>query len=96
MITNHIIRYEGAISKEKCSEIIKHIKFFENNGMLISKQHHNVHHDSYNLNQDYDVNLVANHRLAGEILSNLQGCVYNYLKLLHYGKIIVSYLQMLS
>ena len=80
MITNHIIRYEGAISKEKCSEIIKHIKFFENNSMLISTQHHDVHHDSYNLNQDYyDVNLMAGHRVAGEILSNLQGCVDNYL-----------------
>ena len=80
MITNHIIRYKDVISKKKCNDIIKHIEFFENNSLLVHKQSHKETCDTYNLTQDYyDVNLVANHRLAGEILSNLQGCVDNYL-----------------
>lgn len=81
MITNHIVRYKDVISKKKCNDIIKHIEFFENNSLLIHKQSHKETCGVYNLNQDYyDVNLVANHRLAGEILSNLQGCVDNYLE----------------
>ena len=81
MLTNHIIRYESVISREKCNEIIKHIEYFENNSLLTHKQSHNVHHHAYNLNQEYyDVNLVADHRVAKEILSNLQGCLDNYLQ----------------
>ena len=79
MITNHIIRYEGAVSKERCNEIIELIKVFENNSILISSKNHEVHHDSFNLNQNYDVNLMACHTVAGQILSNIKGCVDNYL-----------------
>ena len=71
--------YDGDV---KVSNLKSKIKFELNNSILISNQNHEVHHDSYNLNnlnQNYDVNLMACHPVAGQILSNLQGCVDNYL-----------------
>ena len=82
MLTNHIIRYKEVFNKEKCDDIIKHIEYFENNSLLFTPQdRHRCDQFSYNLNhQYYDINLVSNHRVSQEILSNLQECTDNYLK----------------
>lgn len=82
MLTNHIKRYKKVFSKEKCDNIIKHIEYFENNSLLFSSNDP-AGCDQFvrNLNQDYyDINLVYRHKVAGEILSNLQECTDDYLK----------------
>ncbi len=82
MLTNHIERYKSVFSKEQCNDIIKHIKYFENNSLLISSNDPaGCDHVSYNLNQDYyDINLVYRHKVANEILSNLYECTQKYLE----------------
>ena len=80
MLTNHIIRYKEVFSKEKCDDIIKHIEYLENNSLLFSSNDPaGCDQFAHNLNQDYyDINLVYRHKVASEILSNLQECINSY------------------
>ena len=84
MHTDFIARYEGAIPPEGLENIRKHIDYFYQNSMLSGEDRstrHYLDHKSYNVTHDYDdINLVADCRVAIEILNYMQPCIEDYLK----------------
>ena len=79
-ISDFIIRYRGAFSKEDCREIIENIEYFENNKLLFHDKSklHKEDHKSICLDNTFDVDLPATQKVSQLILPNFKPCIDEY------------------
>ena len=79
--SDFIIRYRGAFSKEQCEEILHNIEYFENNKLLFHDKSklHREDHKSICLDNSFDVDLIATHKVSQLILPNYKPCIEEYI-----------------